>query len=719
MSSPLRENHSALSPLAISLLQDISLNSTQAARVLGVQRPVISTWVSRHTDFPQPIDKHRNNHTYYQAAKLIEWASARDTVTRSVDEMVYLAAIEGNVEACKGLNLPIQEILIRFSTLILMYRSVEYRQDERPLGLLRRCAGSVAARPLLKHIESELLGMSDEQFRVLGRVAGAVAEYSSDYLSDLQRVTNLLASQDRGQEQLSVSLLEFLARAASPFAERMHMRGGAPFGQLVTVQLLQTLVGDVDEKRRIHVSSSNDRTAVLLRLIVLLSNEEQLLEDHSPVATLEDDIELTSVWVHLPLHASYTDSIGQWAEINSVVSDSPVGRPIFVVGRADVLGSKADPGSDHYALAEYGHLIALVDLGTKHVLGESGVQLMLGIFENRRIDEGLVPYTALLDASSATKVEPGNASAPVLHDLHTVLVENRLDSVHVVSGEHILTSGVRARSRQLAESGFSSAWISSMQRQSANRLMVTINESLRVVNTVDYSPARLDWPVKAGQGENILTLQEARENGKVKRIPGAAREKLADFAQPTEEEADSLGIRIIDVEAMQRVRETGSLPAEYFEVSVSDLSSIGRAEPAQVGDLLVYEGEQPSVLVVSEHHGLVVPQSPVFTLRRRYESLPSSTHLAEIFAGIVLSELQVQNTSLGPRASWLRVRLGASAYSAIFEHHASEWAEVEKELNEIRAHRQVLQAQIDALNAIESNTLKGFAEGTLEINTKG
>ena len=109
-----------------SLFSGLRLNASQAARVAGVKRPVISTWALRHNDFPRSVEQGlASRETLYDAFDFVVWASNRKQAKRSFEEMLVQAAVEGSVALALEKNLELQHLIQSLTTLVLVFRVFE------------------------------------------------------------------------------------------------------------------------------------------------------------------------------------------------------------------------------------------------------------------------------------------------------------------------------------------------------------------------------------------------------------------------------------------------------------------------------------------------------------------------------------------------------------------------------------------------------------------
>lgn len=225
--------------------------------------------------------------------------------------------------------------------------------------------------------------------------------------------------------------------------------------------------------------------------------------------------------------------------------DAPLGVPVIVLGRSEVLGSafKANENVPRQAALEAGHLLALVSCGQRQLVNESGARLMLGIFENRRRGgSGQKPLVGLIDLAEKFDAFQREALETALHDIESLVMESRQSAVWSVSGEHRLVGGGRARWEDIRESGFDAVAEFQLRASGVSQVVPDIERAVECVNSASYPSFSLEWRVGSVSGVSPRTLRGAREDGRLKRVAGMTAQKLAELAVGSSGEGTVQGV---------------------------------------------------------------------------------------------------------------------------------------------------------------------------------
>ena len=691
-----------------SLFSGLRLNASQAARVAGVKRPVISTWALRHNDFPRSVEQGlASRETLYDAFDFVVWASNRKQAKRSFDEMLVQAAVEGSVAPALEKNLELQHLIQSLATLVLVFRVVEPIAEERPVALLRRYAE--ASPYTAGNIRPFMLKVDSEDLALLMCLAYALARFSRDVLGGVQLFSSLVMARQKLGEQISVELGEFLRSISARFAGDVRLHFASGVDSALTVQAAQSMELTQDTRRNLHLSSTGIAgDSDFARVLNFLADEELLLVPENGRPGREPAL----IIAVLPLAKSAVDDLQQWSEIEDLLLDAPLGVPVVVLGRSEVLGSafRADDNLPRQAVLEAGHLLALVSCGQRQLVSESGARLMIGVFENRRRGgSGQKPLVGLIDLAEKFDAFHGEAREEALHDIESLVVESRQSAVWSVSGEHRLVNGARARWEDIRESGFDAISEFQLRASGVSQVVPDIERAVECVNSASYPSFSLEWRVGSVSGVSPRTLGGAREDGRLKRVAGVTAQKLAELAVGSSGEGT---IRVVDVEAMEHYSQMGVLPADYDALSAMDVLNL---EIAQDGDLLVYEGPQPVVFAV--HGGLMVAKSPVFIVRRNLPGRVQPDFRLDVFAGLVQAALDIQARDGVSKVSWLRARISADLLNAVLSDVSNEQVDrLDQQLKKVREQKLFLREQLLALESLEKDTFEGLAEGSLKFS---
>lgn len=691
-----------------SLFSELRLNASQAARVADVKRPVISTWASRHGDFPRPVEQGlASRETLYDAFDFVVWASKRKQAKRSFEEMLVQAAVEGSVAPALEKNLELQHLIQSLATLVLAFRVVEPIAEERPVALLRRYAE--ASPQTVGNLQAFMLKVAPEDLALLMCLAYALARFSADVLGDMHRFSSLVMVRQKLGEQISVELGRFLRKISARFEGDLRLHFASGVDSALTVQVAQNMALTQDSRRTLHLTSAGlAGGSGFARVLNFLADEELLLVPENGGIGREPAL----IIAVLPLAKSAVDGAQQWSAIEDLLLDAPLGVPVIVLGRSEVLGSafKANENVPRQAVLEAGHLLALVNCGQRQLVSESNARLMLGIFENRRrVDSGQKPLVGLINLAEKFDAFQGEAREEALHDIESLVVESRQSAVRSASGEHRLVNGSRARWEDIRELGFDAVVDLSSRASSIPDAVSGIEGCVERVNSAVYPSFSLDWRVDSISGSSTRTLGGAREDGRLKRVAGVTAQKLAELAGGSSGEGT---VRVVDAEAMEHYRQVGVLPAEYDALSAMDVLNL---EIARDGDLLVYEGLPPAVFAV--RGGLMVAKSPVFIVRRNLPGRVQPDFRLEVFAALVQAALDAQARDGGSKVSWLRARVSGELLNAVLSDASNKPVDrLDQQLKKVREQKLFLWEQLLALESLEKDTLGGLAEGSIRFS---
>lgn len=692
-----------------SLFAGLRLNASQAARVAGVKRPVIATWASRHREqgFPPAVDQGlASRETLYDAFDFVVWASKRKQAKRSFEQMLVQAALEGSVAPALEKNFELRHLIQSLTTLVLVFRVLEPVPEERPMALLRRYAE--ASPQTVGNLQPFMLKVSPEDLALLACPAYVLARFSDDVLGGLQLFSSLVMVRQKLGEQISVDLGGFLRDISARFSGDMRLHFASGVDSALTVQVAQNMALTQDARRNLYLTSTGVAgDSDFARVLNFLADEELLLVPEGSEPRREPAL----ITLVLPLAKSAVDEVQQWSDIEDLLFDAPLGVPLVVLGRSEVLGSafQAGENSPRQAVLEAGHLLALVNCGQRQLVNESGARLMLGVFENRRRgSSGQKPLVSLIDCAEKFDAFQRQAREEALHDIESLLAESRHAAVRSSSGEHYLVSGLRARWEDIREHGFDAVLESSSRASSLAHMVQGIKRDVEHINGAVYPSFSLDWQVDSVSGTSTRTLRSVREDGRLRRLAGMAGQRLDELALASSGEGT---VRVVDIEAMEQYRQLGVLPAEHDALSTLDL---GKLELVQDGDLLVYEGPKPVVFAV--HGGLMVPRSPVFILRRNLPEGVKPDSRLDVFAGLVQAALDAQVRDGVSKVSWSRARISGELLEAVLTGRSNEQADhLEQQLKKLREQKLFLREQLLALESLERVSLGGLAEGSIRF----
>lgn len=695
-----------------SLFSGLRLNASQAARVAGVQRPVIATWAFRHkvSGFPEALAQgDASRETYYDALDFVVWASQRPQAKRSFEEMLVQAAVEGSLAPVLEKNLKLRPLVQSLMVLALAYRVVEPVVGERPLALLRRYA---QASPMtVKNLEPLLLKVTPGDVELLCCPAYALARFSDDVLGGVRLFSSLLMGRQKLGEQISADLGAFLRSLSARFSGDMRLHLASGVDPALTVQIAQNLPLSQDFRRDLLITSANSggEESSFARALSLLADEELLLLSEET----KDPAESSFLLMVLPLAKAVASEEQQWLDIEDLLLDAPVGVPVFVLGRAEVLGAafEAEKNKPRQSVLEAGHLLALVDCGQKQLVTESGARLMVGVFENRRREDSVKnPLVALIDLSQKLDGFHREAQAAALHDLESLTFESRQAAVYSAAGEHRVVSGPRVPWVDVKEQGFDSVLESSVRGSGLSRSVQGIGRDVERINTAEYSPFSVRWKVSSVSGASQRSLSWARSEGKLRRVAGMKAQKLFELVEGS---SGSGVVRIVDSVAIEHFRVQGVLPEVYD--SLGALSVGQGVELARPGDVLVCEGANPVVFGVRDE--LVVAQAPVFILRRHLPRGVEPLFRLDAFVGLVQAGLDAQITDGAVKATWGNARISLELLNAVLSDVSNEQVDqLDRQLRRVSVQKRFLREQLAALESLEGETLRGLADGAIKFS---
>lgn len=695
-----------------SLFSGVKLNASQAARVAGVQRPVVATWASRHRDsgFPAAlIQDDASRETYYDALDFVVWASKRRQAKRSFEQMLVLAAVEGSVAPAIEKRVELRRLVQSLMVLTLAYRVVDPVLSERPVALLRRYA---AASPMtVKNLEPLLLKVTPGDVELLRCPAYVLARFSDDVLGGVQLFSSLLMGRQKVGEQISADLGAFLKSMSARFSGDMRLHLASGVDSALTVQIAQNLSLSQDARRDLLITSANSggEESSFARALSVLADEELLLLPEQA----KEPTESSFLLMVLPLAKSVVSEEQQWSGIEDFILDAPPSVPVFVLGRAEVLGAafESEKNEPRQSVIEAGHLLALVGCGQRQLVTESGARLMVGVFENHRIlSAEKTPLVALIDLSEKLDAFHAEAQEAALHDVESLTFESRQTAVYSASGEHRVVSGPRVPWVDIKEQGFDSVLESSARVSGLSQTAQNIERDVERINTAEYNPFSVRWKVSSVSGASQRSLSWARSEGRLRRIAGMTAQKVSELIEGS---SGSGVVRIVDSAAMEHFRVQGVLPEVYD--SLSTLLAGQGVEFARPGDLLVCEGANPVVFGVRED--LVVAQAPVFILRRHLPKGVAADFRLDAFVGLVQTGLDTQIEGGAAKASWAKARISLELLNAVLSDVSNEQVDqLDRQLGKVQAQKRFLREQLAALEFLERKTLRGLVAGTIKFS---
>lgn len=426
------------SPLdVLTGLDDLLLNSTQAAAAAGVQRSVVPVWARRHESFPAVVDQ-VGGKKFYSAVDFVTWCAGR-SLTKPVGQIAADAAVMGvaNLYARQ----PVETTIASFLTFVLVYRYVEFVEQERAVALLRRCAQ--ASPYLARVVQPFLLKVTPDDVRVLGR-AGALVAHSTEGAGAALGLLARSLQQGAGRV-LSPGVTGFLADLVAELGRGVHLHVLEGTGAFEAVEMLGSL-GEVLSEG-LATSSAGERTghSEFLRLLHAVTGSDGAL-NYSMQSSVESDNRVLLTCLALAKSAAtYED---YWMTLGRLVDEAPVGIPVVALGRAEFLAGAVSRDASisrqakdaHHDLLRLGHLLAVVDLGPRGLHGESNVPLAVAVFENHRFTERGRPHVAVFSCENELSRQSAHRKS-VLHDVSTLTYEDWESPVHSAGGEHKLVAG--------------------------------------------------------------------------------------------------------------------------------------------------------------------------------------------------------------------------------------------------------------------------------------
>ncbi|MEX3632608.1 hypothetical protein [Rothia sp. LK2492] len=698
------------SPLdSLAALDGLVLNSSQAAIVAGVERAVVPTWAKRHADFPTA---QRGAKTLYSALEFVEWCAKRPA-QKPLEQILADAAVLGGANECSGLAS--KEQMHAFLVFSIIYEQIEFRADERPAALLRRCAAK--SQSLAELVKPYLLTMSTGIYEVLNRVGALVARYSEEPLNSFQL---FLAVNERGSNESMHGLVgEFLADLLSELGTGLHFHFPKSSNDDILIQLAQVLVANnPDGVQSISFAEDVKENNGLLRLFQVFLSADSLYSSYRE-RQLEEAQDASTIVTYLPLTRRDATYELYWKELSQVVDGSPEGVPIVVLGRSDLLTSPVRDGSQvssaHTDMLRYGHMVAVVDLGPGVLRSESNVPLAVAIFENHRVGPDNRPRVAVLDLGGGLGQRDTRWRA-VIHDMGALVQEDWSSAMHSSVGEHTLVSGQYVVWREISEHGAYSH--KSVAKPGQQRVSV-INSKVREIQTTNLQPLSLDWRVAETVQQKHPTIAELIGRRAFKRVPGYAQSTLpAGLVRTVEAKDGGAWVRLLDEDSMARLGRGTTVPTAFRALKVADLAQLGNsANLALPGDVVVSE-HSAETFVVGAEFGLVLVQAPLFILRSADENPQQVALSSEVFARLVRAGLQEQKLAGAQKALAKEVRVPPAVLKA-FTGAVAENDSLETELAKIKHQRQALAERLAALEELEQQTLAGLSEGTITFLEKG
>lgn len=700
-----------LSPLdVLTGLDDLLLNSTQAAAAAGVQRSVVPVWARRHESFP-PVVEQVGEKKFYSAVDFVTWCAGR-SLTKPVEQIAADAAVVG--AANLYVRQPVETTIASFLTFVLVYRYVEFVEHERAVALLRRCA---QAYPYLARVvQPFLLKVTPDDVRVLGRVGALVAHSTEGAGAALGLLMQTL--QQGASRVLSPATTDFLADLLAELGRGIHLYLGAGTDALEAVELLGSLGEALPDGL---IASSADKStgqSDFLRLLQAVVSSDGL---SAPVEQGKVGCENSTLLTCLPLPKAAATYENYWLTLGQLVDDAPPGAPIVVLGRAEFLAAPVSRAASvtqrakdaHHDLLRLGHLLAVIDVGPRGLPGESNVALAVAVLENHRVSDHSRPQVAVFSCENELKRESTYRKS-VLHDVSTLTYEDWESPIHSAGGEHTLVAGQFIRWEQIASEGARPRG-SRRKILSGQSRITAVNESLRRLQQARLRKPQLEWPAGVNQAATEqLTVGQLVSRGVLRRLPGYAPSRLPQGqVQQVSGPSAAAWVRLLDEQGVEQVRSLGELPQVFWGLVPAGLASLDESvQLAQVGDVVVSEG-QAAAFVVGQEHGLLLVQAPLVVLRAAdgYRAAPGSCDLLARLLAAVLGEQKTQGVK---RPKLVQVRVPAALAHALAGLQVGEPLEVlGRQLDSVAAYKRVLLAQVRELEQLERQTLAGWADGTI------
>lgn len=698
----------------IALLDGLYVNSSQAATAAGVKRPVVPTWAKRHADFPLGSRPEGSSSTLYSAADFVTWCSHRN-LSKPLEQVAVDLAVFGVANAHSRAS-GVQAVY-RFLIFCTVYRQLDYVEGERPTALLRRCA--THSLPLAKLAEPYLLSIGLNEFCLFSRLGALVACLS---ISPLASFELFLSALQRGTYQsLSEPVGNFLDDLLDELGTGVHLHFSRFSREAVSVQLLRFIAtGGLD---KLHgVSSSEVGQVEDLVCLFQVFRAADSLYDPCPDMQLEDAGTASSIFTYLALDRAHASYEKYWEEISQIVDDAPENVPIVVLGRSEFLTDPVREGSParsaHTDMLRYGHMVAVVELGTKTLRSESSVPLAVAVFENHRVSDDTRPRIAAFDLAGCLDSASDRRKA-VLHDLGALVYEDWSSAVHSSSGEHALVAGQSVPWQVVTVQGIHAGQQTVPGAKPGQERVNAVNVTTRYLQTsLGQELPDLQWRVAQKKRSPGPTVEQLIDRRTLRRVAGHPRSKIpAELLQPVNPKDAHAWVRVVDKGFMAGASIPGQLPGVFRGLHATDLAQLGDSvELALPGDIAVSE-ESAETYLVGADEGLVIVQSPVFILRRVGTEGNRSSGLG-VLARLIRAGLQEQRKAGARRVTVGSVHVPQVLVDAVFapQEDLSPGAQsLEVELSRLSERRRALQEQLAALDELEQETLAGLSEGTIEF----
>lgn len=698
----------------VALLDGLYVNSSQAAAAAGVKRAVVPTWAKRHAGFPVGSRPAGSSATLYSAVDFVAWCAHRN-LPKPLEQVAVDLAVFGVANARSQAS--DMQAVYRFLIFCTVYRQLDYVEGERPAALLRRCAAQ--SLPLAKLAEPHLLSIGFDEFCLFSRLGALVACLS---VSPLASFELFLSTLQRGTYQsLSELVGNFLADLLDELGAGVHLHFSRFLTGAVSVQLLRFIAsGGLDE---LHgVSSSEAGQAVdLVRLFQVFGAVDRLY-DSCPDMQLEAAGAASSIFTSLALDRAQASYEKYWEEISQIIDSAPENVPIIVLGRSEFLTSWAREGSParsaHTDILRYGHMVAVVELGTKTLRSESSVPLAIAIFENHRVSTDTRPRIAAFDLAGCLDSASDRRKA-VLHDLGALVCEDWSSAVHSSSGEHALVAGRPVPWQVVTAQGIHAGQQAAPGAKSGQERVNTVNVTTRYLHAArGQEVPDLRWRVAQKKRSPGPTVKQLIERRMLRLVAGHAGSKIpAELVQPVNPKDAHAWVRVANKEFMAGARVHSRLPEVFRGLHATDLAQLDESvELALPGDIAVSEEDAETYLVEADE-GLVIVQSPVFILRRVGAEGNRSSGLG-VLVRLIRAGLQEQRKAGARRVTVGSVHVPQALVDAVFapQEEPSPGAQsLEVELSKLSERRRALQEQLAALDELEQETLAGLSEGTIEF----
>lgn len=697
----------------VALLDGLYVNSSQAAAAAGVKRAVIPTWAKRHADFPAGSRPEGSSVTLYSAADFVAWCAHRN-LPKSLEQVAVDLAVFGVANAHS--QAPDIQAVYRFLIFCTVHRQLDYVEGERPAALLRRCAAQ--SLPLAKLAEPYLLSTGLDEFRLFSRLGALVARLS---VSPLASFELFLSTLQRGTYQsLSEPVGNFLADLLDELGAGVHLHFSRFSTEAVSVQLLRFIAtGGLDELHGVS-SSEAGQAADLVRLFQVFGAVDRLY-DSCPDMQLEAAGTASSIFTYLALDRAHASYEKYWEEISQIIDGAPENVPIVVLGRSEFLTGPVREGSParsaHTDMLRYGHMVAVVELGTKTLRSESSVPLAVAVFENHRVSDDTRPRIAAFDLAGCLDSASDRRKA-VLHDLGALVYEDWSSAVHSSSGEHALVAGRSVPWQVVTVQGTHAGQQTVPGVKSGQERVNAVNVTTRYLQTsLGQEMPDLQWRVAQKKRSPGPTVKQLIDRRLLRRVAGHPRSKIpAELLQSVDPKDAHAWVRVVDKEFMAGASVPGQLPEVFRGLHATDLAQLDESvELALPGDIAVSE-ESAETYLVGTDDGLVVVQSPVFILRRVGAEGNHASGFG-VLARLIRAGLQEQRKAGARRVTVGSVHVPQALVDAVLApQESSPGAQsLEVELSRLSERRRALQEQLAALDELEQETLAGLSEGTIEF----